>query len=70
MLIGEIKISRDKTVYTVVNSQGTLEKLGKVKWYARLYLEIRQGLIHPWPLPELRKFIKKHDIYTSKTFKE
>ena len=59
MQVGNFKVI-DKIIYVVVNSQGTLEKLNKIKWYALLYLEIRQGLNMQMPLIKLRAFIKKY----------
>ncbi len=60
MLVGETMVTKDKVVYTAVNKQGTLERLCVVKWYARLYLEIRQGLVRPMYLKKIRSFVYKY----------
>jgi hypothetical protein len=51
-----------KQGYVVVNSSGTQEKLPPIRWIARAYLEIRQGLDKNLPLPELRRFIERWRI--------
>lgn len=58
MIVGHVK-TIGGNLYVVVNKNGTLEKLNKIKWFALLYLEIMQGLNKFLSLPELRKYIKK-----------
>lgn len=59
MIVGEL-VKRKGRDYIVVNKQGSLEVLPEIKWQAKLYLEIRQGLNIIMPLPELRKYIYKN----------
>jgi hypothetical protein len=69
MQIGEVIKLKDGHYYVVVNYQGTLEKLPEIKWYAHLYLEIRQGLNKLMSLNELRKFIEKNKRFKYDTEK-
>ena len=46
-------------LYVVVNSGGTVEKHGHVKWYRRLWLEILECFGKKKSLDELREFINK-----------
>ena len=52
----------DKIVYVYTNSSGTMERLCRIKWYAKLYLEIRQGINKPLPLVKLRDFCFKYKL--------
>jgi len=63
MLIGETFRCKDGCVYTKVNKVGTLEKLGKLPWRIRLYLEIRNGILKPLSLKELRSYREKYAKY-------
>lgn len=60
MLIGETFKCKDGCIYTKVNKAGTLEKLGKLPWRIRLYLEIRNGILKPLSLKELRSYKEKY----------
>jgi hypothetical protein len=57
-MIGEIIFIKG-TGYVQVNAAGTKEKLPRLKWCARLYLEVMQGLGKTMPLSKIRRFCKK-----------
>jgi len=59
MIQGETKIM-NKIVYVCVNKTGTIEKLCKVKFLPRLYLEILNGINKMMPIPDLRVFCNKN----------
>jgi hypothetical protein len=58
MTVGHVYNTK-KGFFVVVNKQGTIEKLPKIKWHARLYLEIMQGFGKVMPLVKLRKYCDK-----------
>ena len=49
----------DKTAYIVVNSSGTLEKKYPIKWYAQLWLEVRQGFGKNMNVVKLRDYLRR-----------
>lgn len=58
-IIGHVYNTGNK-LFIVVNKQGTIENLPSVKWYALLWLEIRQGFNKPLSLAKLREYCYKY----------
>ena len=48
----------DGCFYVVVNSGGTIEKHGPVRWYKRLWLELLECMGKPKSISEVREFIQ------------
>jgi hypothetical protein len=55
--IGEV-VKLKSIYYVVVNKNGTLEKLPKLKWYQALLCEIRQGLGIYFTVQQVRDMVK------------
>lgn len=63
-IVGKVIQMHDRH-YVYVNDAGTRERLPKIKWYARLWIEILEGFNKRMSISELREFANKYEKRSS-----
>lgn len=61
-VVGEFQLV-GKVCYVVTNSRGTLEKLGRAKWWRILALQFLQAIGKRTSIAEVKSFLFPHNGY-------